>query len=166
VLATSCAPTAADAQRSRWDCVPRRGGYSRWTCRRQRAATESITSRSDTPKNRAARGQASGAAGPRLAVAVVDIHDIRNAGERSRCSCRSDLAAGLRVRTVDFGEQGRDHRRAGRHLDDADRRVLRADQRLEAFAQIERDGVARARSRRPWAAASPCRSPISGRWRI
>ena len=74
---------------------------------------------------------------------------------------RRDGAPGLGVRAVDLGQQGRQHRRTGRHLDHLDDCARGQRQVLQPLAQVERDlvagAVALALGRR-----LTCRSPSSG----
>ena len=59
-----------------------------------------------------------------LAEAVVRIDDEIDRVE-SLAHLRRESAPRLRVGTIDFGEQGRQHGRARRHFDDLDRGMLR-----------------------------------------
>ena len=120
----------------------------------------------DRPKHSSrSRSGTSRRRGPGLAVAVIDIDDVGHRPEQSSSTSVGDGAAGLRVGAVDFGQQGRQHRRAGRRLDDLDRRarpagsaLARRSRRSSAMTWLER-------SRSSLGAASPDRSPISGRLR-
>ena len=78
---------------------------------------------------------------PRLADGIVDVDDIGHRLEDLLDLVRH-RAPGLRVRAVDFGEQRRQHRRTGRHLDHARDGAGGQGDLLQPRAQIERDVVA------------------------
>ena len=79
------------------------------------------------------------------AEAVVDVDDEVDGLERL-AHFRGHLPAARRVRAVDLGQQGREHRRPGRDLDDLDRAVRRQRHVREPLADVERDRVADARA--------------------
>src|SRR5487761_2283356 len=78
---------------------------------------------------------------PLLADRNVDIDNERHFGE-DFFDLPGDRPSRCRVRPVDFSEQGRKHRRPGRHLDDLDAGARGNADGLEALPEIERDVVA------------------------
>ncbi len=74
----------------------------------------------------------------------IEIVDVDDEGHRLEDLLQfvGDLAARLGIGTIDLGQQRRQHRRAGRHLDHARHRPGRQRDGLHARAQGERDLVA------------------------
>ena len=77
----------------------------------------------------------------RQAVTVPDVDDEGHAGE-NLLDLGGDRAAGGGIGAVDFGQQGRQHRRAGRDFDDLECAACGEFQDGETRPQVQRDGVA------------------------
>ena len=142
----------ADPDRQ-WDGARRRGGNSRrcgrrrapgW-CHRRRAWSTLWNSRLSWSMTMRTRSAA-------YAPGIVDVDDEGHARERF-LDLGGDGAAGFGVGPVDLGQQGRQHRRAGRRLHHLDRRTVRHGETAKTL------GAGRARSR-GWSAA---RSPLGFR---
>ena len=78
----------------------------------------------------------------RHAVAVVDINHVID-GLEGLADAGGGRASGRGVGAVDFGKQGREHRRPRRDLNHLERGMRRQRQVGEALANIQRDGVTR-----------------------